>query len=216
MVSCVNKEIIEMILNREMKITDFDFEEPLNTWHDAFIVELLKWFNKKIEQMPEFKRDVRNRDKDWIEHWTNYYEQYVRILYYFVVYKNIQDSDVLSKIFRYLFLVNKDDNPYRDYYDMISSEKLMKVYKYLIMYTPNLKKDSEERECLDNVLVGIWNNKEIENRLERILIINIKTFDNYVLMTHLTIDDDDYNEDNYYKYKSKTKNIYNEDYGMML
>ena len=146
MVSTVNKEIIEMILNREMKITDFDFEEPLNTWHDAFIVELLKWFNKKIEQMPEFKRDVRNRDKDWIEHWTNYYEQYVRILYYFVVYKNIQDSDVLSKIFRYLFLVNKDDNPYRDYYDMISSEKLMKVYKYLIMYTPNLKKDSEERE----------------------------------------------------------------------
>ena len=120
MVSCVNKEIIEMILTREMKITDFDFEEPLNTWHDAFIVELLKWFNKKIEQMPEFKRDVRNRDKDWIEHWTNYYEQYVRILYYFVVYKNIQDSDVLSKIFRYLFLVNKDDNPYRDYYDMIS------------------------------------------------------------------------------------------------
>ena len=200
MVSCVNKEIIEMILNREMKITDFDFEEPLNTWHDAFIVELLKWFNKKIEQMPEFKRDVRNRDKDWIEHWTNYYEQYVRILYYFVVYKNIQDSDVLSKIFRYLFLVNKDDNPYRDYYDMISSEKLMKVYKYLIMYTPNLKKDSEERECLDNVLVGIWNNKEIENRLERILIINVKTFDNYVLMTHLTISDDDYNEDNYYKY----------------
>ena len=145
MVSCVNKEIIEMILNRAMKITDFDFEEPLNTWHDAFIVELLKWFNKKIEQMPEFKRDVRNRDKDWIEHWTNYYEQYVRILYYFVVYKNIQDSDVLSKIFRYLFLVNKDDNPYRDYYDMISSEKLMKVYKYLIMYTINLKKDSEER-----------------------------------------------------------------------
>ena len=216
MVSCVNKEIIEMILNREMKITDFDFEEPLNTWHDAFIVELLKWFNKKIEQMPEFKRDVRNRDKDWIEHWTNYYEQYVRILYYFVVYKNIQDSDVLSKIFRYLFLLNKDDNPYRDYYDMISSEKLMKVYKYLIMYTPNLKKDSEERECLDNVLVGIWNNKEIENRLERILIINVKTFDNSVLMTHLTIDDDDYNEDNYYKYKSKTKSIFNEDYCRML
>ena len=99
---------------------------------------------------------------------------------------------------------------------MISSEKLMKVYKYLIMYTPNLKKDSEERECLDNVLVGIWNNKEIENRLERILIINVKTFDNYVLMTHLTIRDDDYNEDNYYKYKSKTKSFFNEDYCRML
>ena len=216
MVSTVNKEIIEMILKRKLKFTDLNFEEPYKTWHDAFIIGLLKWFDKKIEQMPEFKRDIRNRDKDWIEHWTNYYEQYVRILYYFVVYKNIQDSDVLSKIFRYLFLVNKDDNPYRDDYDMISSEKLMKVYKYLIMYTPNLKKDSEERECLDNVLVGIWNNKEIENRLERILIINVKTFDNYVLMTHLTISDDDYNEDNYYKYKSKTKSFYNEDYCRML
>ena len=86
----------------------------------------------------------------------------------------------------------------------------------IFISTPDLNKDNKERECLDNVLVGIWNNKEIENRLERILIINIKTIDNYVLMTHLTIDDDDYNEDNYYKYKSKTKSIFNEDYCRML
>ena len=51
---------------------------------------------------------------------------------------------------------------------MISSEKLIKVYKYLIMYTPHLKKDNEERECLENVLIGRWNNAEMENRLNNI------------------------------------------------
>ena len=166
MVSTVNKKIIEMILNREMKVTDFNFEEPLNTWHDAFILELLKWFDKKINDIPVRKHDLR--DKDWLEHWTSYYEQYVRILYYFVVYKNIQDSDDLKMIFVYLFPVDKDDNPYRNDSDMISAEKLIKVYKYLIMYTPDLKKDNKERECLDNVLIGRWNNEKMKNKLDYI------------------------------------------------
>ena len=52
--------------------------------------------NKKIKAMQERKHDFG--DKDWLEHWTSYYEQYVRILYYFVVYKNIQDSDDLNNI----------------------------------------------------------------------------------------------------------------------
>ena len=166
MVSTVNKKIIEMILNREMKVTDFNFEEPLNTWHDAFIVKLLKWFDKKINDIQVRKHDLR--DKDWLEHWTSYYEQYVRILYYFVVYKNIQDSDNLKMIFVYLFPVDKDDNPYRNDSDMISAEKLIKVYKYLIMYTPDLKKDNKERECLDNVLIGRWNNEKMKNKLDYI------------------------------------------------
>ena len=167
MISCVNVNIIEMILKRELKFTDLKFEEPYKTWHDAFIIELLKWFDKKIEQMPERKYD--RRDKDWLEHWSIYYEQYVRILYYFVVYKNIQDSDDLRMIFVYLFPVDKNDSPYRNDSDMISSEKLMKVYKYLIMYTPTLlRKDNEERECLENVLVGIWNNENMKNKLNNI------------------------------------------------
>ena len=166
MISTVNTKIIEMILKRKLKVTDLNFEEPYKTWHDAFIVELLKWFDKKIEAMPERKRDLR--DKDWLEHWTIYYEQIVRILYYFVVYKNIQDSDDLRMIFVYLFPVDKDDSPYRNDSDMISSEKLIKVYKYLIMYTPNLRKDNEERECLVDVLVGIWNNENMKNKLYNI------------------------------------------------
>ena len=47
MVSTVNKKIIEMILNREMKFTDFNFKP--DTWNDAFIVELLKWYDNKIK-----------------------------------------------------------------------------------------------------------------------------------------------------------------------
>ena len=89
--------------------------------------------NKKIKAMQERKHDFG--DKDWLEHWTSYYEQYVRILYYFVVYKNIQDSDNLKMIFVYLFPVDKDDNPYRNDSDIISSEKLIKVYEHLYVYS---------------------------------------------------------------------------------
>ena len=171
MVSTVNKEIIEMILNREMKVTDFNFEEPLYTWHDAFIVELLKWFDKKINDIPVRKHDLR--DKDWLEHWTSYYEQYVRILYYFVVYKNIQDSDNLKMIFVYLFPVDKDDNPYRNDSDMISAEKLMKVYNYLFRKISNYSNElkyNKDHVCEGYIvpLVGIWNTEEM--RIKLILI----------------------------------------------
>ena len=36
------------------------------------------------------------------------------------------------------------------------------------MYTPDLKKDNKERECLDNVLVGRWNNEKMKNKLDYI------------------------------------------------
>ena len=175
MVSTVNKKIIEMILNREMKVTDFNFEEPLNTWHDAFILELLKWFDKKINDIPVRKHDLR--DKDWLEHWTSYYEQYVRILYYFVVYKNIQDSDDLKMIFVYLFPVDKDDNPYRNDSDMISAEKLMKVYKYITHHISNELyndyEDCENRKSINN-LVGLWNTENMKDKLECIVIETYK------------------------------------------
>ena len=85
MVSTVNKKIIEMILNREMKFTDFNFKPE--TWYDAFIVELLKWYDNKIEEIYkkyEFRKDLFDENKI-------YYEQIVRILYHFVIYMNIQD-----------------------------------------------------------------------------------------------------------------------------
>ena len=38
----------------------------------------------------------------------------------------------------------------------------------IFMYTPDLKKDNKERECLDNVFVGRWNNEKMKNKLDYI------------------------------------------------
>ena len=164
MIYTVSTEIIEKILSREMKVTDLDY--MIFTWQDAFILELLKWFDKKINEIPE--RKIDKRDPDNFYHWKTYYEQYIRIFYYFVIYRGIQDPKELRKIFKFLFTVNKKDNPYRNDYDMISAEKLIKVYEHLIMYTPHLKKNNKERECLDNVFVGRWNNEKMKNKLDYI------------------------------------------------
>ena len=60
MISTVNANIIEMILNREMKFTDLNFEPE--TWDDAFIIGLLDWFDKKIEAFTLRKYDQRNKN----------------------------------------------------------------------------------------------------------------------------------------------------------
>ena len=100
-------------------------------------------------------------------HWKTYYEQIVRIFYNIVIVKNIQDSKQLNKIFSYLFSVDKNDNPYRDSFDIISSEKLMNIYEYLIKNTGGLKEYSPDRDYID-ILIGRWNTKEMKNKLDNI------------------------------------------------
>ena len=161
MICTVDIKTIEMILSRKVNFYDFYFRP--STWKDAFIVELLKWFNNKVELIPKRKL----RDSNCIDDfycWKTYYEQFVRILYYFVVYKDIKDSKQLSKIFSYLFSI---DDSYKNNYNTISSEKLMKVYNYLINHTPNLKEQSQDREYID-VLIGRWKTKEMENKIKYI------------------------------------------------
>ena len=60
MIYTVSTEIIEKILSREMKVTDFDY--MIFTWQDAFIIELLKWFDKKINEIPERKINLLDPD----------------------------------------------------------------------------------------------------------------------------------------------------------
>ena len=117
----ISTEIIEKILSREMKVTDLDY--MICTWQDGFIIELLRWFDKKINEIPE--RKIDKRDPDNFYHWKTYYEQYIRIFYYFVIYRGIQDPKELRKIFKFLFTVNKKDNPYRNNYDMIFLDHMM-------------------------------------------------------------------------------------------
>ena len=165
MISTVPDKIVEMILSREMEFINFNFDKP-SKWEDAFVVELLRWYDIKIKIIPDRKCDSSIN-------WETYYEQIVRILYYYVKYLGIKDYDKLYKIFRYLFTVDKNDNPYRNSYDMISAEKLMKVYNYLFIKVSdyfNKLKYNKDHVCEGYIvpLVGIWNTEEM--RIKLILI----------------------------------------------
>ena len=153
MVSKINVETIKKILSLKKKFTDFNFE--ISTWEDGFILELLKWFDNKIKQ-------ISNLNEIAFEYWKDYYEQIVRILYYFVVYKDIQDSKYLYDIFSYLFF----NITTRRWYH-IDSKELMSVYNYLINKTPNYLEKSFQVNEID-VLIGRWNNEKTRNRLENI------------------------------------------------
>ena len=165
MVSTVNTKIIEMILNREMKFTDLNFEPE--TWYDAFIVELLKWYDNKIEEIYkkyEFRKDLFDENKI-------YYEQLVRILYYFVIYMNIQDYRQLYNNLRYLFSDDKDDK----YNDLHMLENLIELYKIIINNIPNLNKIYRNKEYIDvfiDVFIDKWNNTDMHNKLNIIELRN--------------------------------------------
>ena len=173
MISTVPDKIIEMILRREMEFTDFNFDP--STWEDAFVVELLRWYDIKIKIMPDRKR---NSNINWYYNWKTFYEQIVRILYYYVKYLGIKDCDKLYKIFRYVFTIDKNDNPYRNDYDMISAEKLMKVYNYLFRKVSNkfneLNIHNKDHVCEGYIfpLVGIWNTEEMKIKLGHHFRIN--------------------------------------------
>ena len=157
MVSKINVETIEKILSLEKKFTEFNFE--ISTWEDGFILELLKWFDNKIEQISNKFNEIS------FEYWKDHYEQIVRILYYFVVYKDIQDSKQLHKIFSYLFPNIKYEIMFECFH--IDSKELMNVYNYLINKTPNYLEKSFQVNKID-VLIGRWNHKERRNKLEDI------------------------------------------------
>ena len=55
MISTVPDKIVEMIISREMEFIDFNFNP--STWVDAFVVELLRWYDIKIEIIPDRKCD---------------------------------------------------------------------------------------------------------------------------------------------------------------
>ncbi len=175
MISTVDGKIIEMILNRDKKFTDFNFKP--STWEDVFVVELLRWYDAKIEIMPDIKRIFLKEDI-WIDKYTIYYEQIVRILYYFVIYKHIQKDYNLNIIFEYLFPVNNNDSNDPD----ISAKTLMKKYNNFVSLV-NFYKNDLHNELYDNSnvnrdyidpLIGIWNTKDMKKKF-----------------LHIKIDDDD-------------------------
>ena len=161
MVSTVNTKIIEMILNREMKFTDLNFEPE--TWYDAFIVELLKWYDNKIKIISKKYEHYQELFDDS----KIYYEQLVRILYHFVIYMNIQDYKQLYNNLRYLFSDDKDDK----YNDLHMLENLIELYKIIINNIPNLNKIYRNKEYID-VFIDKWNNTDMHNKLNIIELRN--------------------------------------------
>ena len=192
----VDVETIEKILSLEKKFTDFIFES--STWFDGFIVELLRWFDNKMNE-------ISDNDNDF-DQWKTYYEQIVRILYHFVVYEGLYDIYSLVKmVFEYLFSV---DDPYRNDYNIISSEELMNVYNNII---DSVSCDLQHypynwRDSID-LLIGRWDTKEMKDKVNDI-VINISTdwYNKCVYCYKVTINDecktavfieDGYDYDNY-------------------
>lgn len=117
----VPKEIVELVLARKIKIINLRLDPT--DWNNSFIMELLRWYDIKVELIPKRKRNDH-------EQWRQFYEQIVRSLYYAVVEHSLHKIKELKIYFRYFFYI-EDDDPYRNDYDMISPEKLIKVYKYI-------------------------------------------------------------------------------------
>ena len=113
------------VLYRELTFKNCDF--IIESWEDAFIVELLKWYDNKVSTIKDRKKKWGNCSE---EKWKEYYEQMVRMLYFAVIRLNIKNYAWLKNLFRYFFEV-EDDDPYRDDPEMISAEKLLKVYTYI-------------------------------------------------------------------------------------
>ena len=177
MISTVDKKFIESILNREFEFYKFNFKP--STWQDAFIIELLKYYDNNVDIII-IEEDI------CFDELQIYYEQIVRILYYFVVYLGIHESKYLNKIFRYLFPDDIDND--------IKSEKLTKVYDSLIKnINPCMKIDNSDREYID-VLIGKWNNEDMINKLKCIEVISVPQ--NMSRFLIVNINDNSYEEDN--------------------
>lgn len=122
----VNLKNIKIILNRENTFADCDF--VIDSWEDDFIVELLKWYDNKVSNIRKNKRCCGFWDE---EKWTQYYEQMFRMLYYAVITLKLRFASSMKSIFNYFFEV-EDEDPYGNHPDLMSAEKLLQVYFYII------------------------------------------------------------------------------------
>ena len=71
------------VLNKEIKTTDYDF--GVYSWEDAFIVELLKWYDNKVFTIKDRKKKWGNGSK---EKWEEY--------------NSMQDSDDIAEKMAFL------------------------------------------------------------------------------------------------------------------
>lgn len=161
----VNQISIEKVFLEERFFQDSNIK--LESWKDEFIIELLNWYNDKL-------RTLRMRKgTGCINEWKQYYQQIVRMLYYAVVKLNIRDKISLKNVFEYFFEV-EDDDPYRNDPDMISAEKLLNVYFYIVKkigkksYEDLQKNDTNYNELYP--FVGRWDNEIMKDLCDHLMI----------------------------------------------
>lgn len=154
MIYHINKKIIETVLKREFKLDDFNLK--LNTWNNIFLANLLKYYEEQVDNLPE-----ENEEDISVDELKIHYEQIVRIFYLLVIKWNIEESENLKRIFRYLFEKDRHMKP----------EYLIEIYNSLIKdINPCLRKDNPiKRESID-IFVGKYNNEKMKNKLDNIEI----------------------------------------------
>ena len=126
-------------------------------------------YSRHRKALTEWKKT--NADAELFDDSKIYYEQLVRILYYFVIYMNIQDYKQLYNNLRYLFSDDKDDK----YNDLHMLENLIELYKIIINNIPNLNKIYRNKEYIDvsiDVFIDKWNNTDMHNKLNIIELRN--------------------------------------------
>lgn len=150
---------------------------------DEFIVILLKYYDKHVSKIEE-----KEVGEPLFNHFRNYYEQLVRILYHFVIYEKIRESGPLHMIFSYLFPFDKDN--FIKIYGKKFPHKLIDLFIDIRDKTSWPFKDISDREYID-VFIGEWNTEE--RRLEHIEVDSV--LKNMYVYTIAYIHDDAYKEE---------------------
>ena len=160
----VNRAVV-MILEDVYSFNDLCFVS--RCWKDDFIVELLRWYDIKVKLI----RHRKGGEHACFKEWKQYYQQIVRMLYYAVVIFNIRQITPLKEFFRYFFEV-EDDDPYRNDPDMISAEKLLNVYNYLVKKISNKKYNEEWPKNYEIIypFVGRWDNEIMKDMYDHLFV----------------------------------------------
>ena len=158
----IPSRVVEKILDRENIFTDYKF--IVQCWEDEFIVELLRWYDYKVSNIRKNKRCCGFWDE---EKWTQYYEQMFRMLYYAVITRKLRKPNSLKNLFRYFFEV-EDEDPYRYDPDLISAEKLLMVYFYIIKKIGKLSYKEDYVNSGIYPLVGHWDTEQMKDLYEHV------------------------------------------------
>ena len=178
----LNKTAIEKILEDGRFFQDSNIR--IDSWRDEFVIELLKWYDEKVRMIRTSKKKANNYNE-----WKQYYEQVVRILYHVVVKLNIRDNLSLGNIFRYFFEV--DDSPYRADPDIISAEKLLNIYFFIVEKLSG--KPYKKYKVYDEIhpFVGRWDNVIMRDLADHLMINYVCENGKILYCTPIYRDDDE-------------------------